>query len=157
MSKAPVGPPGVPPLPDGLLLIGRREWVSFPEWDLPPLRAKIDTGAYSSALDVAGYELYEAPDAVLMARLRLVLSRRRPQRVEEVDAPVVRLVTVRNSSGLREQRPLVEPLIRLGPVTRRIRLTITNRARMRTRMLLGRQALAGAFLVDVRSKDLLRR
>jgi hypothetical protein len=155
MSESPLGPPEMPP-PDGLFVIGRREWVDFPEWGLTHVRAKVDTGAYSSALDVAGYDLFEGPGAVLMARLRLVLSRRRPQQVEEVAAPVVRLVTVCNSGGLRERRPLLEPLLRLGPVTRRIRLTITNRSRMRTRMLLGREALAGAFLVDVSRKYLWR-
>jgi hypothetical protein len=52
---------------------------------------------------------------------------------------------------------VVEALVLLGPITRRIRLTVTDRSRMRCRMLLGREALAGLFLVDVRGKDLLTR
>jgi hypothetical protein len=67
------------------------------------------------------------------------------------------MVRVRSSSGKQEVRPLIEAVVRLGPVTRRIRLTLTDRSSMRCRMLLGRQALAGQFLVDVRSKDLLNR
>ena len=76
-----------------------------------------------------------------------------PSCIEKVEGPPV---VVSNSSGMREQRPLVETTLRLGPVTKRVRLTITNRAGMRFPMLLGREALAGCFLVDVSPKYLLK-
>lgn len=137
-----------------LLTIGRRERVDFPDWGLTRVRAKIDTGAYSSALDVAGYEVIETPDGVAVD-LRVVPNRRRPERVRHLRTTVVGWANVRSSSGRIERRPVIEPLVRLGPVQRRIRLTVTDRSAMRCRMLLGRQALAGAFVVDVRGKDLL--
>jgi hypothetical protein len=65
------------------------------------------------------------------------------------------MVVVRNSGGIEEQRPVIDVLLELGPVARRIRLTVTNRAAMRYRMILGRQALAGAFVVDVSRTYLL--
>jgi hypothetical protein len=139
---------------NGLLLIGRRERLSFPEWDLPRVRAKIDTGAYSSALGVRHYEFFER-DHQPMVRLSIGVTRR-SDRVRVVEAPVARTVTLRTSSGRREVRPLIEALVCLGPVTRRIRLTVADRSRMRCPMLLGREALAGYFLVDVRHKDLLQ-
>jgi hypothetical protein len=129
--------------------------LSFPEWRLRRIRVKIDTGACSSALDVAHYELWETPGKGLYATLHLALSRRHPERLTRVETPVLRTVGVRSSSGAREDRPVVETLIQLGPVQKRIRLTITNRSRMRFRMLLGREALAGSFLVDVSKKYLL--
>jgi hypothetical protein len=140
--------------PTDLLLIGRRERLSFPEWDLHRVRAKIDTGAYSSALHVGEYELLGTP-AGRVVRLHLLPQRRQRGGLKWVEAPVLRMVSVRNSGGQRESRPLIEPMVRLGPLTWRIRLTVTNRSRMRCPMLLGRQALAGRFLVDVRRKDLL--
>jgi hypothetical protein len=140
----------------GLVVVGRKEYLAFPEWGLAHVRAKVDTGAYSSALDVAGYDLFEG-ETGLRARLRLTPRRRRPGQPTEVEAPVVRLVTVTSSSGAREKRPLIETTIRLGPVLRRVRLTLANRTGLRCPMLLGRQALAGAFLVDVRGKYLLGR
>jgi hypothetical protein len=143
------------PLPDGHLLIGRREHVSFPAWGLARVRAKVDTGAYSSALDVAGYALLETPGG-LVARLTLAPYRRHPERVMVVEAPVARMVRVACSSGKRQLRPLLEVDVVLGPLTRRIRLTVADRAGLRTPMLLGRQALAGTFLVDVGRKYLLR-
>jgi len=140
----------------GKLLIGRQEYLDFPEWDLHHLRVKIDTGACSSALDVAAYELKEGPDGQLIAYLRLALNRRHPGRLTEVKTPVVKMVMVRSSIGMRESRPLIETLMRLGPIDKRIRLTITNRASMRFRMILGREALAGNFIVDVSQRYLLR-
>jgi hypothetical protein len=51
----------------------------------------------------------------------------------------------------------VAALVRLGPVEKRIRLTIANRAAMRYPMILGREALAGSFLVDVGQTYVQRR
>jgi hypothetical protein len=149
--------PGLPARePAGKLVIGRKEYVAFPEWNLWRVRAKVDTGAYSSALGVAGFELIETALG-LQVRFHPPARRRRSagERPEVVEIPVVKLVTVRSSSGCLQRRPLIEPLIRLGSVTRRIRLTVTDRSGMRCPMLLGRQALAGAFLVDVSSRYLL--
>jgi hypothetical protein len=139
------------PLP----LIGRREHVDFPEWGLRRVRAKVDTGAYTSTLGVAGYELIESPEG-LRAQVRLAPPRKTGL-VREVELPVLRTTTVRNSGGGDERRPVVEATVRLGTVERRIQLTLTRRAGMRCLMLLGRRALTGAFLVDVSRKDLLRR
>ena len=59
------------------------------------------------------------------------------------------------TSGVCERRPVVETLLRLGPVEKRIRVTLTNRAPLRHRMILGREALNGTFVVDVSRKYLL--
>jgi hypothetical protein len=138
----------------GLTVIGRKEFVAFPAWDLHRIRAKVDTGAFSSALDIAAYELVEGEDGPLL-RMVIRLSLRRPEHVKRIEEPVVGMVCVRSSSGCEEQRPLIEPLVRVGQLTQRIRLTVSDRSKMRCRMLLGRQAIAGLFLVDVRAKYLL--
>jgi hypothetical protein len=143
----------LPPLP----LIGRRERLDFPEWGLVGVRAKVDTGAYSSALDVAGYDLWEGAGGAPMVRFRLAPGRCRARRGTVFEAPVLRTVVVANSGGARQRRPLVEATVRLGPVTRRIHLTLSARPGLRCPMLLGRQALAGSFLVDVSRKYLLSR
>ena len=73
-----------------------------------------------------------------------------------MEAPVLRMVVVSNSAGMREQRPLVETEVRLGPVSKRIALTVTNRAGMLFPVILGRKALEGDFLVDVSRKYVLK-
>jgi hypothetical protein len=137
-----------------LTLLGRQEYVSFPAWDLHRIRAKVDTGAFSSSLDVAAYEVIETDNGPIL-RMLIALSRRFPDRVAQVEEPVVAMANVCSSSGCRQIRPVIEPVIRLGSLSKRIRLTVSDRSKMRCRMLLGRQAIAGLFLVDVRHKYLL--
>jgi hypothetical protein len=139
------------------LVIGWKEYVQFLDWGIRSVKVKIDTGARTSALDVVSYELHESDSQGLVAELRLALDHRHPQRLTVVQAPVLRMVVVSKSSAMREQRPLIETTIRLGPVAKRVRLTITNRSGMRFRMILGRKALEGDFMVDVSKKYLLRR
>ena len=110
----------------------------------------------TSVLDVESYDLHEEPGRGVVAELRLALDRRHPRCLTVVTVPVQRLVVVSNSGGNREQRPLIETTLQLGPVRKRITLTVTNRAGMRFRMLLGRKALEGDFLVDVHQKYVLR-
>ncbi len=138
-----------------LLPIGWKERLDFPDWGLQRVRVKIDTGACTSALGASGYELVEV-NGLLRVRLRLALNRRRPEKTAVVEAPVLRMVHVTNTGGGREERPMIETTIRLGPVRKRIRLTITSRAAMRFPMLLGREALAGSFVVDVSRKDAIK-
>lgn len=140
--------------PDSLVPIGWKEYVGFPDWGIRRLRVKVDTGARTSALGVASYELRHMEGRGLVAELRLALGRQ-PDSLRTVLAPVLRVVVVRNSSGMREQRPLVEARVRLGPVIKPVLLTITNRSGMRFRMILGRQALERDFVVDVSRKYLL--
>lgn len=136
--------------------IGWKERIDFPDWGLRRVRAKIDTGARTTALDVRGYELLPNPDGTWFARITLALYRTKPDRVAVVEAPVVRFATVRNTGGQLEQRPEIETTVRLGPVTKRIRLTLADRSRMRSPVILGRTALAGDFVVDVARKYLLK-
>lgn len=139
----------------GPLLIGWKEFVGFPEWGFRRVKAKVDTGARTSALGVVSYDLRPAGPALLIAELRLALNRKHPERVRVVQVPVLRMVVVRNSSGLEEVRPLIETTVRLGPLTKRVRFTITNRSGMLFPLILGRKALEGDFIVNVGQKYLL--
>jgi hypothetical protein len=139
------------------LLIGWKEYVDFPDWNIHRVKVKIDTGARTSALDVAGYVLREDPEAGWTIELRLALDRRHPEHSTVVQVPVLKMITVRNSAGMRQQRPLIETTIGLGPIMKRVRLTVVNRSPMLFPMILGRKALEGDFVVDVSQKYLLRK
>jgi hypothetical protein len=142
---------------DSLPLIGWKERVDFVDWDIRRVKAKIDTGARTSALGVDHYELREDPDQGLIAELRLSLFRRHPERTIVVQVPVLKMVEVCNSGGQREHRPLVETRLRLGTVVKSVLLTITRRDAMLFPMILGRKALEGDFAVDVSRKYVLRK
>jgi hypothetical protein len=118
---------------------------------------KVDTGARTSALGVVSYELAPGDGGRLVADLRVAPSRRHPDRVVNVRTEVLEMVVVRNSGGMKEQRPLIETPVLLGSLVKRLRLTVTNRSCMLFPVILGRKALEGDFVVDVARKYLLRR
>jgi hypothetical protein len=142
--------------PPAQVLIGWKEYVEFPDWDLRRVRAKVDTGARTSALDTQRYELKQMPDGTLHATLllRVRSSRSRPRMVE---VPVLGFVEVRSSNGAHEKRPLIETTIALGGIVKRVRFTLASRTTMRFRVLLGRTALTPEFLVDVSQQYLQHR
>jgi hypothetical protein len=139
------------------LLIGWKERIDFLDWKLRRVKVKIDTGARTSALGAVYYELLDLPDLGRVADLVLALDRKAPGRQVRLRAPILGTIVVCNSAGQKELRPVVETRVRLGPIIKVIRLTVTNRAQMRFPVILGRQALAGDCVVDVSRKYLMRK
>jgi hypothetical protein len=131
------------------VIIGWKERVSFPDWGVRRVRVKIDTGARTSALGVDFYDLADDPNVGPVVQLTITFDRKWPDRQTTIRAPLLGQAIVCNSSGMKEQRPVIETTIRLGPVTKQVRFTIANRSRMRFPVILGRRALAGDFLIDV--------
>ena len=135
------------------LLIGWNEYVDLPEWGILGLRAKLDTGAKSSALHVENIEL--RPHG--RVRFDVMLHREKRDRRVHVEAPVSRRARVRSSSGHMTLRYFVMAPLRLGPVHVEVEVSLVDRQRMLYRMLLGRSALAHHFLIDVSRQNLLER
>jgi hypothetical protein len=133
----------------GRTLIGVVERVALPEWGIGRLRAKIDTGARTSALHV--HDVEELADG--RVRFWIVLDRKRGKRLQ-VEAPIARESRVRSSSGRSEKRFFVSTLMRLGPVEKTIEISLASREPMIHRMLLGRQALAHDFVIDPANRHL---
>ena len=133
---------------------GWKEYADFPEWGLRRVKVKLDTGARSAALGVQQFRLLDGPGGPEV-ELFLAPYRRRPDRTTLVRVPVVGFASVKCSRGDTEQRPVVELVYRLGPVTRRARATVADRSRMLVPVLLGRLALAPEFVVDPGRKYVL--
>lgn len=127
------------------LVIGWTEYVELPEWGIQRLRAKVDTGARSSALHVE--DLRELPRG--WVHFAVVLHREKRDRRIHVRARIARRSRVRSSNGESETRYFVNTRMRLGPVERDVEVSLVDRRRMIHRMLLGRTALSGPFLIDV--------
>ncbi|PQJ29445.1 ATP-dependent zinc protease family protein [Rubritalea profundi] len=125
-----------------LTTIGWREWASLPEWDIE-IRAKADTGARSSAVDCSSIE--ELPDN--RVRFTMRLSRKTNLNMT-LEAPIAMRKHVRSSTGHGRDRLFVETTLRLGGREKKILISLTCRKRMIHRMLLGREALSGDFVVD---------
>lgn len=128
-------------------VLGWREWVSLPELGLDRIKAKVDTGARTSALHA-----FELRPFMEHGRQRVEFRMHPIQRDEttvvECVADVIDERVVSDSGGHREKRFVIETLLAVGGEQRRIEMTLTSRDTMLFRMLLGRTALRGWARVD---------
>ncbi len=136
---------GVAPRHEDKVVIGWLEPVDFVEWGIRRLRAKVDTGANTSALHVEKMEFL--PDDY--AEFDVVLSRQNVEQRQRIVAKISRWAKVRSSNGHYSMRCFVRTTIRIGPVEKKIELSLVSREKMTYRMLLGREALEGDFVIDV--------
>lgn len=138
-----------------LPVIGWKEYVALPELGVPSLKAKIDTGARTSALHVAAIRrLTEEVAGEADLEITLVPDRRRPEKLVRARVRQLARIRVTDSGGHTDLRPVIETLLVLGPVAKRIRITLADRSTMLFRMILGRKAVEGDFVVDVSRKYL---
>jgi hypothetical protein len=124
------------------LTIGWREWLALPELRIPAIKAKIDTGARTSALHAFFVEPFER-DGMQMVRFGVHPLQKRLDLEIVCEAPVKDYRSVSDSGGHREMRYVIETEVVLGDRKKCIEMTLTNRDNMRFRMLLGRTAMAG--------------
>jgi hypothetical protein len=129
----------------GKTIVGWREKVALPEWGIEGILAKVDTGARTSAIHVENIR-HTGEDTVTF---EVVLSRKKQGRRKTVETRIVRETHVRTSTGHGHDRIVVETLMSLGTVEKRIELSLVSRPHMLCRMLVGRAALGEDFLVDV--------
>lgn len=128
-------------------VIGWREWVSLPAWLDLPIKAKIDTGARTSAIHSFGTRRFSDAGTPMVEFILHPLQRRSlPEYV--CTAPIKDERWVRSSNGERELRIVVETEARLGAISWPIELTLAARDMMGFRMLLGREAVRRRFLID---------
>lgn len=122
------------------LTIGWREWLALPQLQIPAIKAKIDTGARTSALHAFFVEPYEA-NGIEMVRFGVHPLQRRLDIEIVCTAPIKDYREVSDSGGHREKRYVIETELLLGTGKRSIEMTLTNRDNMKFRMLLGRTAM----------------
>ena len=138
--------------------VGWKEYLDLPELGIFRLKAKVDTGARTSTLHVEALSLLaELADGSQLVELTLAPDRRRPEWRVQARARVLRSIRVMDSGGHPEVRPVIETEMVLGPVRKRILVTLTDRTDMLFRMILGRKALEGDFRVDVAAKYRFRK
>ncbi len=130
-----------------LRTIGWREWVALPSFGIDAIKAKVDTGARSSALHAHGLRI-EQRNGVDVATFAIHPRQRSASPSHSVEAPVAGWRHVTSSGGHRELRPVIVTTVELMAIEWPIELTLTRRDAMGFRMLLGRRAVRRRFLVD---------
>ncbi len=130
-----------------LKIVGWREWVAFPEFGGPSVRAKVDTGARTSAIHARNVKI-TMREGREIAEFDIYPHQRDSQTVLHCRAPIVARRRIRNSGGDVQDRVIVRTTIRLGEDVFEIDLSLTRRDQMGYRMLLGRRALKKRYVVD---------
>ena len=128
-------------------IIGWREWVSLPDLKIPHVKAKIDTGARSSSLHAFDLSTFERSGQTYV-RFKVHPIQRDTKTVVEVKARVLAHRRIRSSNGISSLRPVIVTTVAWQGVSWPIELTLTGRADMGFRMLLGREAIRRRFVVD---------
>ncbi len=133
--------------PSEMITVGWREWLAVPGLGIPAIKAKVDTGARTSALHTYFIDPFEgAAGPMVRFGLHPLQKRTTPEIVCEALVTDRRVVS--DSGGHREERFFIAAPISLGPLRFVAELSLANRETMRFRMLLGRTAMEGRILVD---------
>jgi len=127
-------------------ILGWREWVHLPSLTKFPIKAKIDTGARTSALHARNIEIHKRLNHSWVT-FELVPSIKMNKPIH-VKAQLVEYRTVKSSSGHKAPRPVIRTTIKMGAEEFEVELTLVNRGLMGFRMLIGRRALKKRFFIN---------
>lgn len=128
-------------------LIGWREWVCLEDFGPSWVKAKIDTGAKTSAIHAENIRIFEQ-DGRKMVQFDLFPEQKSRAFHRKLILPLIDRRRIRSSNGHQMMRPIVLSHLRIGQHRFQIELSLVGRDMMGFRMLLGRDALAGKF--DIR-------
>lgn len=132
---------------DNLLTFGWREWVSLPDLGIHRIKAKIDTGARTSALHAFEVRPY-SEDGRDRVEFRMHPMQKDNETVVTCVADVLDIRTVTDSGGHKEERFTIRTMLSIGAHSWPIDATLTSRDDMSFRMLLGRTAIKGYAQVN---------
>ena len=132
---------GTPPV-----VVGWREWVALPQAGLDWVKAKVDTGARSSAIHAFDLEVWEQ-DGAEWVRFSIHPWQRTREDSVDVELPIHDRRRVRSSTGHVQERYVVLIDVTLVDRTVTAEVTLTSRDQMGFRMLIGREALRQGYLI----------
>lgn len=136
------------------IILGSEEWCSFPELGIPAIKARVDSGAKTSALHAINIAPF-LKEEENWVKFDINPIQNNLKTVIHCEAKLIDKRIVKSSSGFREQRYVIQTNLAIGSDTWQIEMTLTNRDSMGFRMLLGREAMSGRVLVDPEQKYLL--
>jgi ribosomal protein S6--L-glutamate ligase len=136
------------------IILGSEEWCSLPELGIPAIKARVDSGAKTSALHAVNIAPF-IKDGENWVRFDINPIQKNEKTIIHCEAKLIDKRIVKSSSGYREQRFVIQTHLEIGNEIWAIEMTLTNRDSMGFRMLLGREAMSGRTLVDPEEKYVL--
>ena len=137
-------------------MLGWREWVGLPELNIGQIKAKVDTGARSSALHAFAIEPYRK-DGQRWVMFAIHPKQRNSDIFIECHSPIKDRRMVSDSGGHKQRRYVIETRLVLGQSIINAEITLTNRDSMLFRMLIGRTTMNNRFIIDPKASYLQRR
>ena len=135
------------------VILGSEEWCSFPELGIPTIKARVDSGAKTSALHAVNISPF-VKEGENWVKFDINPIQNNLKTIIHCEARLIDKRVVKSSSGFREQRYVISTSLVFGNDNWPIEMTLTNRDSMGFRMLLGREAMSGRVLVDPEEKYL---
>lgn len=137
------------------VIVGSEEWCSFPALSIPAIKARVDSGAKTSALHATGIKVFQKNNEDWV-RFDVNPIQKNDKAVIHCEARLIGQRIVKSSSGTREKRYVIRTSLKIAENNWDIEVTLTNRDSMGYRMLLGREAMSGRVLVDPEAQFLLK-
>jgi ribosomal protein S6--L-glutamate ligase len=139
-----------------LKTIGNREWCEFRELKIPAILARVDSGAKTSSIQAKDITLIRHNGEDWVSFVVYPLQRNDLVYIE-CKAKLVEKRSIKGSFGISEERLIVKTRISLGDETFEIELSLANRNTMEFKMLLGREAISGRYLINPSEKYLQKK
>lgn len=137
------------------IIIGAREWCSLPELGINLIRAKVDSGAKTTALHADNLECFTKNNEKWIRFSLKPLKKLKPNHEITCEAKLIDNRVIKSSNGTKEERYVIETQLFLGDKSYPIEITLTNRNLMGFNMLLGREAIIGRNIIDCELKYIL--
>lgn len=128
-------------------VVGWREWAALPKLGIGRIKAKIDTGARTSALHAYDVSVIKRQGREFV-RFKVHPLQRVTRKVVDCEAPLKEWRHVMDSGGRRTLRPVILTTVEIGSTLIEIEITLIARDQMGFRMLIGREAIKGTWVVD---------
>lgn len=131
-------------------MLGWREWVSLPSLGIIEIKAKLDTGAKTSALHAWDLRVRTVEGQERIS-FRVHPMQREKQKSVLCEAQLLDQRWITNSSGMGEHRYIISTDLQIGASSWPIELSLTNREAMGFPMIIGREAMRDRLIVDPRA------
>ena len=135
------------------IVIGWQEIVSLPQMGIAAIDAKIDTGAKTSSLHAENIKFVKKNGKEYVT-FDVHPIQKHKEVIISCQAPLTEKRSVKSSSGCEERRPMIKTNMKIGEHVFEIDLNLTKRDYMKSRMLLGRDAMKGNVIIDTQYKYL---
>lgn len=133
-----------------LEVIGRYTYVNLPELGAKKIFAKIDTGAYQSAIHATNIHEVETESGKMILKFTILDGHHKVNKsLSPSIAHEYEKTSIKNSYGIKQVRYLIKTRISINGRMMKTGITLTDRKGMVAPILLGRRFLRGRYLVNV--------